>query len=630
MGKTRAIAIGINQYQHFQPLSYAQQDAQAFSDFWTYQAGLSLDQCLLLSEVSQPIQGESTYPDRPTIEGWIDKICRGNHPQFQLDAEDYLWLFFSGYGSSVDGQDYLMSIESDPNQVTTTGLSMAWLFNSLAHLPTQNLLVVLDMNRPSSLQVGGLLGNQTANLARELEISTLLSCQPGQFSQETLELRQGLFTAALLEGLRSGQCSTLASLDHYLHRRLMELSDQHNRPNQQALMVVNPPGRVHRVILPIEEPEIEEALSQSSSAAEPLSVPSGSGGVPQPSPVAQKTSTDIRSKPMEPDKKPQSQDPKSNEEDAQFWRLLILAWGGIALILIGGVFLRNRNALTTVEGQPTPAVTEPMAGSPAPSPAASPSEVVVIPAPAPEATAPAPVAPAPEASPAPVAPPPEAAPPAPAPQPVPQAPANVAPPAPQPKPANPPSLTEVTKVLGSQQASVYVKAIEEARKISADNPAYAEAQGKIELWSQAIMDIAMGRAAQGQFEGAIGAAQLVPPEVSAYAQAQSSIATWQQQAAQAQANQAVIQQASSKIRANQASSYNQAIAQVKSIGADQPRYNQAQQLANQWSSEILKIAYRRLASNGPAAAIAAAQLVPENTAAYTEAQRAIAIWQTRL
>jgi hypothetical protein len=572
-----------------------------------------------LSEVSQPIQGESTYPDRPTIEGWIDKICRGNHPQFQLDPEDHLWLFFSGYGSSVDGQDYLMPIESDPNQVTTTGISMAWLFNSLAHLPTQNLLVVLDMNRPSSLQVGGLLGNQTANLARELEISTLLSCQPGQFSQETLELRQGLFTAALLEGLRSGQCSTLASLDHYLHRRLMELSDQHNRPNQQALMVVNPPGRVHRVILPIEEPETEETLSQSSSAAEPLSVPSGSGGVPQPSPVAQKTSTDIRSKPMEPDKKTQSQDPKSNEEDAQFWRLLILAWGGIALILIGGVFLRNRNALTTVEGQPTPAVTEPVAGSPAPTAAPSPSEVVVIPAPAPEAASPAPVAPAPEA-----------APPAPAPQPVPQAPANVTPPAPQPKPANPPSLTEVTKVLGSQQASVYVKAIEEARKISADNPAYAEAQGKIELWSQAIMDIAMGRAAQGQFEGAISAAQLVPPEVSAYAQAQSSIATWQQQAAQSQANQAVIQQASSKIRPNQASSYNQAIAQVKSIGADQPRYSQAQQLANQWSSEILKIAYRRLASNGPAAAIAAAQLVPENTAAYAEAQKAIAIWQTRL
>jgi len=616
MGKTRVIAIGINQYQHFQPLSYAQQDAQAFSDFWTYQAGLSLDQCLLLSEVSQPIQGESTYPDRPTIEGWIEKICSGNHPQFQLDSEDHLWFFFSGYGSSVDGQDYLMTIESDPNQVTTTGISMVGLFQSLTNLPIQNLLVVLDMNRASSLQMGGLLGNQTANLARELEIPTILSCQPGQFSQETLELRQGLFTAALLEGLRSGQCSTLASLDHYLHRRLMELSDQHNRPNQQALMVVNPPGRVHRVILPIEETETEEALSQSSSAAEPLSVPSGSGVVPQPSPAAHQTSTDIR-KPMEPDKKPQSQDPKSsNEEDAQFWRLLILAWGGIALILIGGVFLRNRNALTTVDGQPSPAVTEPMEGSPAPSPAQSPGDVVVIPAPAtsPEAATPAPASPAP----------------APSPEAVPQAPAAVTPPAPEPEPASAPTLSQVTSILGSQQASLYVKAIEEARKISPDNPNYAEAQGKIELWSQAIMDIAMGRAAQGQFQGAIAAAQLVPPEVSVYSQAQSVIPTWQEQVQVAQANQAVIQQASSQIRPNQASSYNQAIAQVKTIGADQPRSNQAQQLANQWSGEILKIAYRRLASDGPAAAIAAAQLVPENTAAYAEAQRAIAVWQTRL
>lgn len=617
MGKTRAIAIGINQYQHFQPLSYAQQDAQAFSDFWTYQAGLSLDQCLLLSEVSQPIQGESTYPDRPTIEGWIDKIGRREHPQFQLEPDDHLWVFFSGYGSSIDGQDYLMPIESDPNQVTSTGISIADLFNRLGDLPTENVLVVLDMNRPSSLQIGGLLGNQTANLARELEIATLLSCQPGQFSQETLELRQGLFTAALLEGLRSGQCSTLASLDRYLHRRLMELSDQHNRPNQQALMVVNPPGRVHRVILPIEEPKTEESLSHSSSTTEPLSVPSGSGDVPQPSPVAQKTSTDTTDirKPMEPDKKPQSQDPKSNEEDAQFWRLLILAWGGIALILIGGVFLRNRNALTTVEGQPSPTVTEPVQGSPGPSPAATPSEVVVIPAPAPEAATPAP-------SPVPS--------PAPSPEPVPQAPATVAPPAAQPEPASPPTLSEVTSILGSQQASPYVKAIEEARKISADNPAYAEAQGKIELWGQAIMDIAMGRAAQGEFQKAIAAAQLVPSEVSVYSQAQNMIPSWQQQAAQAQANQTVIQQASSKVKANQASSYNQAIAQVKTIGADQPRYSQAQQLANQWSSEILKIAYRRLASDGPAAAIAAAQLVPQNTAAYAEAQRAIAVWQTRL
>ncbi len=606
MGKTRAIAIGINQYQNFQPLSCAQQDAQAFCDFWIYQAGLPSNQCLLFSEVSQPVQGESTYPDRRNLEYWINQISTAGNPLFPLDPDDHLWVFFSGYGSSIDGQDYLMPIDGHPHQIPSTGLSIEWLFSRLRALPTSNLVVILEMNRAASLQIGGLLGNQTAHLAREWEVPVLLSCQPGQFSQETLELRQGLFTAALLEGLRSGQCSTLGSLDAYVQRRLMELSDQHNRPNQQALMVVSPPSQMHRVILPVEESlEPEEVSSE---------------GVPQPTPVLQTTSTEI-SKPMEPDKKPQSPDPKSNanEEDAQFWRLLILAWGGIALILIGGVFLRNRTAFTAVEGEPTPAVTETVNGSPSPSPQISPSEVVVIPtpAPSPETASPEPVASAPPV------------------QEVPTAPMTaevVESPAPPSQPAggSPPTLATVTAVLGSQQASLYLKAIEKARQISASDPSYAEAQTKIEQWSQAIMDIAMGRAAQGQFEGAVAAAGLIPKEVSSYANAQNLMATWKQSAVQAKANEKVIQQAKGMVKGNQASSYNQAIAKLKTIPPGQPGSEVAQKLANQWSQEILKIAYRRLPSNGPAAAIAVAQLVPQNTAAYTEAQKAIAVWRTRL
>ncbi|MDJ1183582.1 caspase family protein [Roseofilum casamattae] len=600
MGKTRAIAIGINQYHNFQPLRYAQHDARVFYDFFTYQAGLSNNPCWLLGDVSPPIDGTSTYPERATLENWIDRL--GSDRNFALASDDVLWFFFSGYGCSIDGQDYLMPIDGDPNQVTSTGIAIEWVLHSLKSLPTQNLLVVLDINRASSLQIGGLLGNQTVNLAREWQIPTLLSCQPGQFSQETLELRQGLFTAALLEGLRSGQCSTLASLDAYLQRRLVELSDRHNRPNQQALMVVNPPSQVHRVILPAEDDlildrELEEMASDAAPGA-------NASTISQPPPIPQTTSTQI-SKPMEPDKQPQSQDPKSNDEDAQFWRLLILAWGGIALILIGGVFLRNRTAFTAADGNPTP-----------PGPEATPSEVVVIPAPAPagEPVNPEPVA----ANPEPVAVNPEI-------PPVPTAPlvAEVveAPPA--------PTLAGVSRVLGSQQASLYLKAIEEAQQISPDDPLYSEAQGKIELWSQAILDIATGRAAQGKFTNAIAAANLVPEEVSVYAEAQSAIALWQQQGAQSTANYQIIQNAKSKIKPDQASLYNQAIAEVMAIPPDQPQAAQAQKLANQWSSEILKIAYRRLPKQGPAAAISVAQLVPKNTAAYTEAQQAIAVWKTR-
>ena len=593
MGKTRAIAIGINQYHNFQPLSYAQHDARVFYDFFTYQAGLSHHPCWLLGDVSPPIDGISTYPERATLENWIDRLGSDRN----LAPDDVLWFFFSGYGCSIDGRDYLMPIDGDPNRVTSTGIAIEWVLQTLKSLPTANLLVVLDINRASSLQIGGLLGNQTVNLAREWQIPTLLSCQPGQFSQETLELRQGLFTAALLEGLRSGQCSTLASLDAYLQRRLVELSDRHNRPNQQAQMVVNPPSQVHRVILPAEDDlTLDRDLEPMTSDVAPEAKAST---ISQPPPIAQTTSTQI-SKPMEPDKQPQSQDPKSNDEDAQFWRLLILAWGGIALILIGGVFLRNRTAFTAADGNPTP-----------PAPEATPSEVVVIPAPAPAGE---PANPNPE----PVAANPETAP-------VPTAPlvAEVveAPPA--------PTLAGVSRVLGSQQASLYLKAIEEAQQISPDDPLYSEAQGKIELWSQAILDIATGRAAQGKFANAIAAANLVPEEVSVYAEAQSAIAQWQQQGAQSQANYQIIQKAKGKIKPNQASLYNQAIAEVMAIPQDQPQAAQAKKLANQWSSEILKIAYRRLPKEGPAAAISVAQLVPKNTAAYAEAQQAIAVWKTR-
>ncbi|MCD8486737.1 MAG: hypothetical protein LRZ84_08345 [Desertifilum sp.] len=49
MGKTFAIAIGINQYQHFQPLNYAQQDAQALWDLWTQRLGIPSNQCFFIN-----------------------------------------------------------------------------------------------------------------------------------------------------------------------------------------------------------------------------------------------------------------------------------------------------------------------------------------------------------------------------------------------------------------------------------------------------------------------------------------------------------------------------------------------------------------------------------------------------
>jgi uncharacterized caspase-like protein len=58
------IAIGINQYQLLQPLSYAQEDAEAVYTFLVEEAGFSRDECLLMTDSSPSLWGNSTYPNR--------------------------------------------------------------------------------------------------------------------------------------------------------------------------------------------------------------------------------------------------------------------------------------------------------------------------------------------------------------------------------------------------------------------------------------------------------------------------------------------------------------------------------------------------------------------------------------
>ncbi|MGB6295942.1 MAG: peptidase C14, partial [Rivularia sp. (in: cyanobacteria)] len=67
MAKLWAIAIGINQYQYFQPLGYAQSDAEALRNFLVKQAGFPEEQCLLMTDSSVPMGDKSTLPTKNNI-----------------------------------------------------------------------------------------------------------------------------------------------------------------------------------------------------------------------------------------------------------------------------------------------------------------------------------------------------------------------------------------------------------------------------------------------------------------------------------------------------------------------------------------------------------------------------------
>ena len=227
-----AISVGINQYQFFQPLSYAQNDAQAMHQFLVEDVGIPAEQCLLLTETSPPQWGKSTYPDRQTVQSWLDLLT-----QRYIQPEDTLWFFFSGYGVCQQGQDYLVPIEGNPAAVQTTTIPLESIFRSLRQVSAAKVLVLLDVNRNDSSFSYETVGNHTVHLASITGIPTILSCQPEEFSRETSALRHGFFTAALLESLRSRQSATVGALGQGLSQQLPALSEHYWRPIQRPVTI---------------------------------------------------------------------------------------------------------------------------------------------------------------------------------------------------------------------------------------------------------------------------------------------------------------------------------------------------------------------------------------------------------
>lgn len=185
--------------------------------------------------------------------------------------------------------------------------------------------------------------------------------------------------------------------------------------------------------------------------------------------------------------------------------------------------------------------------------------------------------------------------------------------------------------LSTQQASQLSEAINYARQIQPHTALYQQAQSKINQWSQMILDIAQGRAIVGDFQGAIAAVKLVPPDnEQLYTLAQQSLKEWQNLSQKQQDNQVLIEAALSLIKPNQASSYNRAIRLLKYLDKRDIGYNHAQKLIEQLSNNIYQLAQIRAQQGQLTLAIETIELVPNDTQIYSMAQEAKINWQQHL
>ncbi len=166
--------------------------------------------------------------------------------------------------------------------------------------------------------------------------------------------------------------------------------------------------------------------------------------------------------------------------------------------------------------------------------------------------------------------------------------------------------------LNHSQASPFNRAITEARKIEVNSPFYPEAREDINRWSKTILDIAQGRADQGDLAGAIAAAELIPQNYSSTEliaqEATKAVKNWQQ-TGQKDLYPDYLVQAKTLINPNQASSYNQAIGILQQIAPGAKEYREAQHLISRWNEQIYLITKNRAAEGNFQQAVEAAILV---------------------
>ncbi|MEL7512960.1 MAG: hypothetical protein AAGM27_12560, partial [Cyanobacteria bacterium J06554_3] len=129
------------------------------------------------------------------------------------------------------------------------------------------------------------------------------------------------------------------------------------------------------------------------------------------------------------------------------------------------------------------------------------------------------------------------------------------------------TLTAARTAIQPTQASPFADAIAQASLIQPGEPYHDQAQADIRSWSQTILDIAVGRATSGNLDGAIAAAQVMPPNnAELHQQAQTRIAFWQQR----QRSREIISEAQRIPKSGQASTYQQGIVKLREVPIDHP------------------------------------------------------------
>ncbi|MGK7884984.1 MAG: COP23 domain-containing protein [Crocosphaera sp.] len=233
MAKNWAIIIGVNDYVHLGSLKWAIRDAQLMANFLVNKKFFGKNVFKVL-HFHCKAKDEKMKPTRANIRHFLRSL-----KEQKMNKDDNFWFFFSGHGRVDNGQDYLMPLYGNTDDIKETAISTKFIIEQLRESHAGNIFLFLDACRTTGNKNSLGIGHATEIEAKAKKIVTFFSCSPNEVSYEINELKQSSFSYALLKGLKDkANWSNLEKLESYVQTKINKLNHKYNKQQQNPYLVI--------------------------------------------------------------------------------------------------------------------------------------------------------------------------------------------------------------------------------------------------------------------------------------------------------------------------------------------------------------------------------------------------------
>ena len=241
-----AVIVGIDNYQKNRHLKYAVNDARAFYDHLIQNNRIPEENVTLM------VDEEATFARlRSTL---------GTHLKNKAGKEDMVIIYFAGHGAcekdvmSPDGdglEKYILPCDADPKDLYGSALPMSEVSRIFSRISSERLIFIADAcysgaSGGRTIRLTGMRSNLSDAFLDRIASGKgrviLTASGPNEISAENDELKHGVFTYFLLEGL-GGKADTdkdgIITVDEvyrYVSREVPRATDQGQHPAKKGIV----------------------------------------------------------------------------------------------------------------------------------------------------------------------------------------------------------------------------------------------------------------------------------------------------------------------------------------------------------------------------------------------------------